>query len=1434
MGNHSDSSEDEKSYRSKFEKLNRHNWATWKPRFENIITAKGYEDLMKQDWVAANKKKPEYRQMTAWAMNKLYATVRSEFHPILASHEYDLYGAFEALAGACGEKSIIRLCDKLYTMINTTYQPGSSLGEHLTMFRKNYTALTSSIAANPGFMTVSTGMAAAILLRSFHLEESLTPLIQSLYDLKPLTFDKVFDRISIEETRQSSQASETVFHLNQGRRLGKKPTSAQTSRPFNNSRGSTTRGRIRGVTPTRPAPKGSDDVSEEFAKMFKSQMKKYMAGQANLVEENLEYEEDQESDDKEYYVDDPEDTGFMIDDEAYASGDMTSSQSTTLIFDSGASKSTLCDFRLLIDPKPVTKAINTYSGSISITHVGKFNMGGTLIYPVFFAPNGPRNLISASQLEDHGLRVIFKNRLILVRLGQKIVYRFPRVGNLYQGLAPRTTSGNYALAVSEPSPDLDYHILLGHPSDEYLRQFYKLYDITPTDKARSALNCEVCRQCKLKRAPHSNPLPSADRPFKTLHMDVLQISPPSKTSIKYILVIIDDYSRFNRIYLMKTKSESEIKIMSFINEIVNKTGKCPAIIHTDRGGEFNSSVFRSNLEKLGITVEAGPANSPQTNGLAERFNQTLLVKIRCLLAQSSVPINYWDEAAKYASTLINILPSKALNWSSPVNVLSELNLLIEPVRDFNKLIPFGLKVYVNHRPPSKVLAPSRPLICLGYEHHSDAMRFFDPSKRHIVISRDYTPTKLNFPYNSPNSLTKPLDTLPKAISSSNPFSKDYVILNNPTPHLSVTPSAPSTLPSSNPPAVSGSCSEQNLSVSQSNTEVQQQPDTVPPSASNSTSRSVTGTAAAFAKNWTYVPVTTRPTREISSKVDPANIVHGPRRTNSRSNQRSARVSSVTDPPDEVHLLQFDLPEYVFLTETVSVKTALNNPSERKNWEEAMTKEFDSLASKNTGTLVPPPGDDKVIGGMWLLGRKKNEFGEILRFKARWVCFGNHQVHMLHYFDTYASVARNESFKLLLTIAVAYQWAVFQFDVETAFLYGEIDAPIYVAQVEGFEQPGKENWVWRLNKSLYGTKQAPRQWRKHLVGTLTTLKLSSSPLDESLFYNDDRSMYLHMHVDDGFIIGCSRDQVLKFLEALKKTYTMKVQERPAQHLGYTLDWKEDGSVHVHQSDFAEKILYEFNMTDANPVKAPAPMNLHKIVASVASPINQKLYQKAVGMLNYLALHTRPDITFVTNLLAQFTSNPNEAHWSSVKHLLRYLKGTMTMGIHYIQSSNLSEDLVGWADADYATSLVTKKSTSGYVITLFGNPVCWSAKKQPVVAQSTTEAEFVAINRCAKQLRWLTNLILNLHIKIKPPTLKNDNSGAVIISKEAQLNENTKHIEIRFQYVLELVLKKQLIVQQVSTNDMIADGLTKPLGFIKLAISRQQLHLTESELRRSVVE
>lgn len=226
------------------------------------------------------------------------------------------------------------------------------------------------------------------------------------------------------------------------------------------------------------------------------------------------------------------------------------------------------------------------------------------------------------------------------------------------------------------------------------------------------------------------------------------------------------------------------------------------------------------------------------------------------------------------------------------------------------------------------------------------------------------------------------------------------------------------------------------------------------------------------------------------------------------------------------------------------------------------------------------------------------------------------------------------------------------------------------------------------------------------------------------------------------------------------------------------------------------------------------------------------QKAVGMLIHLSINTRLDITFTVNILSRYANSPTEAHWNVAKHLLRYLEGTSSIGLHFKRFTNPESGLCGWADADYATSAVSKKSTTGYVVTLFGNPICWVTKKQSVVAQSTTKAEFIAINICAKQMPWLSNLLLGLGIRIPCPTIMNDNRGANFLSKEAQLNPNSRHIEVCYQYPREPVANSVLVVRHCPSEEMVADVLTKPLGYGKVIQARKMLNLVPAGSRRSV--
>ncbi|MBW0538403.1 hypothetical protein O181_078118 [Austropuccinia psidii MF-1] len=387
--------------------------------------------------------------------------------------------------------------------------------------------------------------------------------------------------------------------------------------------------------------------------------------------------------------------------------------------------------------------MRTFSGIIEIMLMGNVNLGGYTLYPVYYAPQGGSNLISASQLEDHSLRSYQKKQTIIMKSGNRIVQTFPRKGNLYVSQFQHSTNS----IIEDP---------------------------TATTTSRD------WHSCKIKASPHNHPIPSTNLPFQKLHFDILEITPLAKSSIRYVLVIIDDFSRFNRVYLLNRKLQAELKVMSYVHKIQNKTQRCPGFLHTDQGGEFYSASFRSKAEALGMVFERGPANSPQTNGIAERFNQTLLTKCWCLLAQSNVPICFWDEAVKFSSTLINLLPSRSLNWKSPVSVLLDLKSNIGPVHSLNSLIPFGLKAFVHRQSESKVLPPSKLLLYLGPEDYSDASQFLDPQTDKVIVSRDYTTVPFKFDYTTSGSLKKPVEGLP--CTTTNNSSSAHPLKSQSYPH----------------------------------------------------------------------------------------------------------------------------------------------------------------------------------------------------------------------------------------------------------------------------------------------------------------------------------------------------------------------------------------------------------------------------------------------------------------------------------------------------------------------------------------------------------------------------------------------------------------------------------------------------------------------------
>lgn len=268
------------------------------------------------------------------------------------------------------------------------------------------------------------------------------------------------------------------------------------------------------------------------------------------------------------------------------------------------------------------------------------------------------------------------------------------------------------------------------------------------------------------------------------------------------------------------------------------------------------------------------------------------------------------------------------------------------------------------------------------------------------------------------------------------------------------------------------------------------------------------------------------------------------------------------------------------------------------------------------------------------------------------------------------------------------------------------------------------------KSLYGTKQGARDFGDHFEDTMLKLGFEKSTADSSLFIlrKEHQFVYVHMHVDDGFVISNSDDLISQFNAGLLNTYKFRWRENLSSHLGIHLSYNEDGSIFIDQAHYLEEVLERFNMETCNAAKTPFAMGttLCKGTDEEVKQAQAFPFMSLIGSLMYAAICTRPDITYAVNRLAQFNSCYTETHWLAAKHVLRYIKGSLNKGILYKSSDGI---LRGYADADYANDKDSRRSVTGFLFTFGSSVFTWKSKRQRTVALSTTEAEYMSISDCS---------------------------------------------------------------------------------------------------------
>ncbi|GJY75864.1 retrovirus-related pol polyprotein from transposon TNT 1-94 [Tanacetum coccineum] len=338
-----------------------------------------------------------------------------------------------------------------------------------------------------------------------------------------------------------------------------------------------------------------------------------------------------------------------------------------------------------------------------------------------------------------------------------------------------------------------------------------------------------------------------------------------------------------------------------------------------------------------------------------------------------------------------------------------------------------------------------------------------------------------------------------------------------------------------------------------------------------------------------------------------------------------------------------------------------------------------------------------------------------------VAQGYSQEEGIDYDETFAPVARMEAIRIFLAFATYMNFKVYQMDVKSAFLNGKLKEEVYVKQPPGFESSEFPDYVCKLDKALYGLKQAPKAWYETLSTFLIQNKFTRGRIDNTLFIYKSKGdvLLVQVYVDD-IIFGSTSYKLCKQFEKLMtKKFEMSMMGELTYFLGLQIK-QDDKGISICQEQYTRNLLKKYEISDSSSVKTPMvpPNNLGPDLAG--KPVNETSYRGMIGSLMYLTA-TRPDIQFSTVLCARYQSNPKESHLTAVKRILRYLKGTPTLGLYYPKC--LGFDLKGYSDSDYAGCNMDRKSTSGACQILGGKLVCWSAKKQQSVAMSSAKAEYV---------------------------------------------------------------------------------------------------------------
>ena len=494
-------------------------------------------------------------------------------------------------------------------------------------------------------------------------------------------------------------------------------------------------------------------------------------------------------------------------------------------------------------------------------------------------------------------------------------------------------------------------------------------------------------------------------------------------------------------------------------------------------------------------------------------------------------------------------------------------------------------------------------------------------------------------------------------------------------------------------------------------------------------------------------------------------------------------------------------DYVLLTYNEAIES-----EESSLWKDAIEEEKESLRKNQTWEYIDKAEctGKRILTNKWVFKIKDDG-----TYKARLVVRGCQQQKGIDYEEVFSPVVQVSTLRLLFAISVQKDFQIKKFDIKTAFLYGTLNEDIYMQIPEGYKR--QDSKVCKLKKSLYGLKQAPMKWNEHFTKFLKENDMESLSVDQCIFKNKRGTLFLAIYVDDGLIVGKNDEEIDNLLSKLKDSFEIKKFNKVDSFLGIKIT-KGDSWIKLDQVNYTESVLDRFHMSNAKSVSTPITDYDDDKTATESREVVQFPYREAVGSLLYLSNKTRPDIAFAVGFCSRNLENPSKSDVNNVKRILRYLGATKNNGILYKKDGENGQ-LKAYSDSDFAGDKMTRKSTTGYVVFYASGPISWCSRKQPVVALSSTEAEFIAAAECVKELLYLKVLLETLISQSSNIFLNIDNQSAISIIKNAQFNRRSKHIDVRFHFIHEKVKDGLITIKYLCTENNIADIFTKALNTVK---------------------